>query len=71
LTGQSGGRTLVVHDTADAMSALAEIAEELNSQYLIGYTSPKPPDGQFHSIRVRVRNTDYRVRARNGYVSPR
>ena len=69
LTGQSGGRTLLVHDTADAMTALADIAEELNSQYLIGYSSPKPADGQFHSIRVRVRNTDYRVRARNGYVA--
>ncbi len=70
LTDQSGGRTLVVHDTADAMIALAAIAEELNSQYLIGYSSSKAADGQFHSIRVRVRGTDYRVRARNGYVAP-
>ena len=70
LTDQSGGRTLVVHDTADAMTALSAIAEELNSQYLIGYSSSKAADGQFHSIRVRVRDTDYRVRARNGYVAP-
>ena len=70
LTDQSGGRTLVVHDTADAMTALSLIAEELNSQYLIGYSSSRAADGQFHSIRVRVRDTDYRVRARNGYVAP-
>ncbi len=69
LTDQSGGRTLVVHDTADATTALSLIAEELNSQYLIGYSSPKGADGQFHSIRVRVHDTDYRVRARNGYVA--
>jgi VWFA-related protein len=71
LTDQSGGRTLVVHDAADAMTALSAIAEELNSQYLIGYSSTKAMDGRFHSIRVRVRNTDYRVRARNGYVARR
>ena len=69
ITDQSGGRTLVVQSTADAITALSQIAEELNSQYLIGYSSPKGADGQFHSIRVRVRNTDHRVRARNGYVA--
>lgn len=69
ITSQSGGRTLVVHDTADAISALSDIAEELNSQYLMGYTSPRGADGQYHSIHVRVRGTDYRVRARDGYVA--
>lgn len=69
ITDQSGGRTLVVHSTADAITALREIADELNKQYLIGYASPKARDGQFHSIRVRVRGTDHLVRARNGYVA--
>jgi VWFA-related protein len=69
ITNQSGGHTLVVHDSAEAATALAAIAEELNSQYLLGYISPKGRDGQFHSIRVRVGDTDYRVRARNGYVA--
>jgi hypothetical protein len=69
ITNQSGGRTLVVHDSSDASTALATIAEELNSQDLIGYTSPSGLDGQYHSIRVRVPGTDYRVRARNGYVA--
>jgi Ca-activated chloride channel family protein len=69
ITDQSGGRTIVVQDSADAITALVEIARELNSQYLIGYTSPKSADGQYHNIRVRVRGTDHRVRARNGYVA--
>lgn len=69
ITDQSGGRTIVVQSTADAVTALMQIAEELNSQYLIGYSSSKAGDGKFHSIRVRVRDTDYQVRARNGYVA--
>ena len=69
ITDQSGGRTQIVRSSGDLSVALAEIAQELNSQYLIGYTSTKNVDGKYHSIRVRVRGTDDRVRARNGYVA--
>lgn len=69
VTDPSGGRTYIVHDISEVGMALERIADELNSQYLIGYTSPKKTDGKYHSIRVRVRGGEYRVRARNGYVS--
>ncbi len=69
ITHQSGGRTKIVRSSADLAAALNEIAEELNSQYLIGYSSPKLDDGHYHTIRVRVRGANYRVRARNGYVA--
>lgn len=69
LTDDSGGRTEVVHNTIELIAATARIAEELNSQYVLGYTSPRGADGQYHSIRVRIRGSEYRVRARNGYVA--
>jgi Ca-activated chloride channel homolog len=69
ITAESGGRTEVVQTSDELRDATARIAEELNSQYLIGYVSPRAADGQFHSIRVRVTGTDDRVRARNGYVA--
>jgi VWFA-related protein len=69
VTDQSGGRTEVVHGDGDLAAALSKIADELNSQYLLGYSPARAPDGQYHSIRVRVPGTDYRVRARNGYVA--
>jgi len=71
ITGQSGGRTEVVRSTADLAPATASIAEELNSQYVLGYSSSHPGDGQYHSIRVRMKDPAYRVRARNGYVAAR
>jgi Ca-activated chloride channel family protein len=71
ITGQSGGRTEVVRATADLDTATANIAEELNSQYVLGYVSSHPADGQYHSIRVRMTNASYKVRARNGYVATR
>ena len=69
ITGQSGGRTEVVHNSADLDEASARIAEELNHQYVLGYSSPHEGDGRYHSIRVRVAGSDDRVRARNGYVA--
>jgi VWFA-related protein len=69
LTNQSGGHTEVVRDTSELPAAAARIAEELNSQYLLGYATPHPGDGKYRSIRVRVNRAGYRVRARNGYVA--
>ena len=69
ITAESGGRTEVVQTAAELNDATARIAEELNSQYVLGYTSPRGADGKFHSIRVRVPGSEYRVRARTGYVA--
>jgi len=46
---------------------LTEIADELDHQYLLGYMAPNPVDGVFHGIRV-LAGSDYRVRARSGYI---
>jgi VWFA-related protein len=69
ITKQTGGRTEVVLNTTDLAAATARIAEELNTQYVLGYSSPHPGDGKFHGIRVKVNRDGYRVRARNGYVA--
>jgi Ca-activated chloride channel family protein len=69
ITGGNGGNTEVVHDTEGLLAATARIAEELNSQYVLGYHSPRPPDGKYRSIRVRVTTPELRVRARRGYIA--
>lgn len=69
ITDQSGGRTEVVHTATELETATASIANELSHQYLLGYTSSHGADGRFHSIRVRVKNADHRVRARKGYMA--
>jgi VWFA-related protein len=71
ITDESGGRTEVVHDSADLGAATARIAEELNHQYVLAYMSARRPDGQYHSLRVRVTRPGHRVRARRGYVATR
>ena len=59
----------MVRDADELAAATARIAEELNSQYVLGYSSPRATDGKYHSIRVAVTSPGHRVRARNGYVA--
>jgi len=68
LTGQGGGYTEIIRSTAELGPATERIAEELNNQYMIGYTPTARADGKYHSVRVRVTNATYRVRARRGVV---
>ena len=69
ITDETGGRTAVVRDTTDLGAATAQIADELNKQYVIGYTTRRPADGEYHTIRVRVKREGHVVQARRGYVA--
>jgi Ca-activated chloride channel family protein len=68
LTAQGGGYTEIIKNTAELGPATARIAEELNHQYMIGYTPTSSADGKYHSVRVRTKNDAHRVRARRGVV---
>ena len=69
ITDDSGGRTEIVREARDLDPATASIADELSRQYYLGYVSPAPRDGHWHTIRVETRDSTLRVRARRGYVA--
>jgi VWFA-related protein len=68
ITDDSGGRTEIVRYARDLDPATTSIADELSKQYYLGYPAAAARDGQWHTIRVEVRN-GYRVRARRGYIA--
>lgn len=69
ITALTGGYTEVVRTAADLGPATARIADELNKQYTLGFSSAKPPDRSWRPLRVRVRKGEYFVRARRGYFA--
>jgi Ca-activated chloride channel homolog len=69
ITGPSGGYTEVVKSYEDIGPATQRIAEELNSQYMLGFATTRPQDGSWRTIRVRVKHHDYIARARRGYFA--
>src|SRR5439155_16206901 len=47
ITNESGGRTEVVQNTMQIAAAAARIAEELNHQYVMGFTPKHGADGKY------------------------
>lgn len=69
ITDDSGGRTEIIRSPRDLDPATAGIADELSRQYYLGYAATGVKDGRWHPIRVELRNPDYHVRARRGFVA--
>jgi Ca-activated chloride channel family protein len=69
MTDDSGGRTEIIRSARDLDPATVGIADELSKQYYLGYQSTGKRDGRWHSIRVELKNSSYRVRARRGYTA--
>ena len=70
LSDDTGGSVIEVNRAKDTSAAFQQIARELRTQYLLGYTpSNTRHDGAFRKIRVQVLNEDYRVQARRGYYA--
>ncbi|MCZ6904810.1 MAG: VWA domain-containing protein, partial [Acidobacteria bacterium] len=72
LSRETGGRVVKVGKVKNMGAAFEEIAEELRSQYSLGYTPSSKKDGVgFRKIEVRVRDGKYKVQARRGYYPRR
>jgi VWFA-related protein len=67
---QTGGGYTEIGFGQDLGAAFARIADELHSQYLLGFAPPKR-DGRVHDIEVRVATRGLKPRARKNYVAPR
>ena len=67
---ETGGGYLEIRFGQDLAGAFARVADELHSQYLIGYAPPKR-DGKSHDIDVRVSQRGLKPRARTSYVAPK
>lgn len=73
LARESGGKTFAAADLRDARRAFRQVAEDIGTQYSLGYYSTNTArDGTFRKINVQVRTRkDAQVRAREGYQAPR
>jgi VWFA-related protein len=60
-----------VGNRADKLTqAFQQIANELRTQYLLGYTpTNQKRDGSFRKIAIKTKS-DYKIQARRGYYAP-
>lgn len=67
---ETGGGYTEIRFGQDLAAAFARVADELHSQYLIGFAPPKR-DGKVHAVDVRVSQRGLKPRARKSYVAPK
>ncbi len=66
----SGGGYAEIRFGQDLGMTFAQVADELHSQYLLGFSPPKR-DGKTHDIDVRLLPRGLKARARKSYLAPR
>ena len=66
---ETGGGYIEIRFGEDLAAAFADVADELHSQYLIGFAPPKR-DGKVHKIEVQVATKGLKPRARKSYLAP-
>jgi len=67
---ETGGGYIEVRFGQDLGTAFAAVADELHTQYLLGF-APTKLDGKVHDINVKVTKSGVKPRARKSYVAPK
>lgn len=65
---ETGGGYFELRATADLNSTFTRVANELHSQYLLGF-SPTNLDGKLHKLEVRVKHPGLTARTRKSYLA--
>jgi VWFA-related protein len=68
LADETGGGYFELKKTADLAPTFTRVAQELHSQYVIGFT-PTELDNRVHKLTVRVKRPGTTPRARRSYVA--
>jgi len=65
---ETGGGYLEIRPGEDLGAAFGSVADELHTQYLLGFPPPKR-DGKTHDLSVRLSKSGLKARARKSYVA--
>jgi Ca-activated chloride channel homolog len=68
LSEETGGGFFMLKKKDELGSTFTRIAQELHSQYVMGFT-PETLDGKIHKLEVRVKRSGMTARARKSYVA--
>lgn len=68
ISDETGGGYFELQKTADLAPTFTRVAQELRSQYLIGF-APATLDGRVHKLEVKVNRPGMTVRARKSYLA--
>jgi Ca-activated chloride channel family protein len=68
IAAESGGGYFELKEGMDLSSTFTRVAQELHSQYVIGF-APDSLDGKLHTVQVRVKRPGMTARTRKSYIA--
>jgi Ca-activated chloride channel family protein len=68
LADETGGGYFELDETADLAPTFTRVAQELHSQYVLGF-APTNLDGKVHKLLVRIKRPGLNARARKSYLA--
>jgi len=69
LSAATGGRVYFPKTAAEFQRAYSEIAQLIRHEYSLAF-APAVPDGQLHSLKVKLKDASYQVDHRQAYLAP-
>jgi VWFA-related protein len=66
---ETGGGYFEVRPQDDLAAAFVRVADELHSQYLLGF-APPAADGRLHRVEIKLTQRDLKPRVRRRYLAP-
>jgi VWFA-related protein len=69
LAQETGGRLFLARDASNLSEVYTQIADELASQYVVGYTSNNTQRTGWRRVSVRVARPNTQARTRAGYYA--
>jgi Ca-activated chloride channel family protein len=70
LARETGGRLFAAKSGVNLPDVYTQIANELTTQYVLGYLSQGQPNGAWRQLSVTVRRPNLQARTRPGYYAP-
>jgi Ca-activated chloride channel homolog len=68
IASETGGGYFVLHKTSELGATFTRVAQELHSQYVLGFT-PGSLDNKVHKLAVKVKKPGLTARARRSYLA--
>jgi Ca-activated chloride channel family protein len=69
MVGDSGGIVARAESMREALDAAIRVTNDLQHEYLLGYTPTRPLDGKYRRLKVEVNRRGVAVRHRGGYLA--
>jgi alkylation response protein AidB-like acyl-CoA dehydrogenase len=69
MAATTGGYAEAITQPEAITKTISDLSDDLRAQYMLGFVPANARDGKFHRIKVKAHDSQYRIRAKPGYIA--